>query len=67
MPHCTNVFGDELGIIGYRPRGADLRGSMSRIASRVDDTMIESCWSTMPRELLDTRTWDPHLGAAIVE
>lgn len=31
---------------------------MGRVASSVDNTMIESFWSTMQRELLDTRTWD---------
>ncbi len=35
----------------------------------VDNTMIESFWSTMQRELLDTRTWDSpdQLASAIFE
>jgi hypothetical protein len=39
---------------------------MGRVASSVDNTMIESFWSTMQRELLDTRTWDTpaQLGSA---
>jgi len=42
---------------------------MGRVASSVDNTMIESFWSTMQRELLDTRTWDTpaQLGSAIFE
>jgi hypothetical protein len=28
------------------------------VASSVDDSMIELFWSTMQRELVDTRTWD---------
>ena len=31
---------------------------MGRVASSVDNTVIESFWSTMQRELLDTRTCD---------
>ena len=42
---------------------------MGRVASSVDNTMIESFWSTMQRELLDTRTWDTReqLSSAIFE
>jgi transposase InsO family protein len=42
---------------------------MGRVASSVDNTMIESFWSTMQRELLDTRSWDSteQLSAAIFE
>jgi transposase InsO family protein len=43
---------------------------MGRVASSVDNSMIESFWSTMQRELLDTRAvWDSQeqLGAAIFE
>ena len=44
-----------------RPRG--------RVASSVDNTMIESFWSTMQRELLDTQRWDTkvQLSQAIFE
>ena len=44
-----------------RPRG--------RVASSVDNTMIESFWSTMQRELLDTHRWDTkiELSQAIFE
>lgn len=41
-------------VSGHRLREAGLLGSMGRIASSVDNTMIESFWSTMQRELLDT-------------
>lgn len=43
---------------GHRLRAAGLLGSMGRVASSVDNTMVESFWSTMQRELLDTRTWE---------
>jgi hypothetical protein len=40
-----------------RLRTAGLLGSMGRVASSVDNTMIESLSSTMQRELLDRRPW----------
>jgi putative transposase len=42
---------------------------MGRVASSVDNTMIESFWSTMLRELLDTARWEtkPQLSQAIFE
>ena len=43
-------------VFGHRLRDAGLLGSMGRVASSVDNSMIESFWSTMQRELLDTRT-----------
>ena len=54
---------------GHRLRAAGLLGSMGRVASSVDNTMVESFWSTMQRELLDTRTWasTEQLSAAIFE
>jgi transposase InsO family protein len=56
-------------VFGRRLREAGLLGSMGRVASSVDNTLIESFWSTMQRELLDTRTWDTpaQLSAAIFE
>ena len=62
-PQCTSW------VLGHRLRQAKLLGSMGRVASSVDDTMIESFWSTMKRELLDTRTWDTpdQLASAIFE
>jgi putative transposase len=56
-------------VFGHRLRAAGLLGSMGRVASSVDNTMIESFWSTMQRELLDTRTWDTQaqLASAIFE
>ena len=54
---------------GYRLREAGLLGSMGRVASSVDNSMIESFWSTMQRELLDTRRWTSkdQLASAIFE
>jgi putative transposase len=42
---------------------------MGRVASSVDNTMIESFWSTMQRELLDQSRWNSpeQLGSAIFE
>ena len=57
-------------VFGHRLRDAGLLGSMGRVASSVDNSMIESFWSTMQRELLDTRTvWDTpeQLGTAVFE
>jgi transposase InsO family protein len=56
-------------VFGHRLRDAGLLGSMGRVASSVDNTMIESFWSTMQRELLDTRRWDSQeqLTSAIFE
>jgi putative transposase len=56
-------------VFGHRLRSAGLLGSMGRVASSVDNTMIESFWSTMQRELLDQHTWDTQgeLAGAIFE
>ena len=56
-------------VFGHRLREAGLLGSMGRVASSVDNTMIESFWSTMQRELLDTRQWATRteLASAIFE
>ncbi|WP_372430443.1 integrase core domain-containing protein [Janibacter melonis] len=42
---------------------------MGRVASSVDNALIESFWSTMQRELLDRRHWTSRvdLAAAIFE
>ena len=44
-------------LFGQRLRQAGLLGSMGRVASSVDNAVIESFWSTMQRELLDRSTW----------
>ena len=56
-------------VFGHRLREAGLLGSMGRIASSIDNALIESFWSTMQRELLDRRDWDSlaELAAAIFE
>jgi putative transposase len=56
-------------IFGHRLRTAGLLGSMGRVASSVDNGMIESFWSTMQRELLDRQNWATRteLGSAIFE
>lgn len=56
-------------IFGHRLREAGLLGSMGRVASSVDNALIESFWSTMQRELLDRRDWDTRaeLASAIFE
>ncbi|WP_194241563.1 IS3 family transposase [Galbitalea soli] len=44
-------------LFGQRLRQAGLLGSMGRVASSVDNALIESFWSTMQRELLDRSNW----------
>jgi len=44
-------------LFGHRLRAAGLLGSMGRVASSVDNALVESFWSTMQRELLDRRRW----------
>jgi transposase InsO family protein len=54
---------------GHRLREAGLLGSMGRVASSVDNSMIESFWSTLQRELLDRQRWTTktQLASAIFE
>ena len=42
---------------------------MGRVASSVDNALIESFWSTMQRELLDRTVWDSRaqLASAMFE
>jgi putative transposase len=56
-------------IFGHRLREAGLLGSMGRVASSVNNSMIESFRSTMQRELLDRRQWTTRaeLASAIFE
>ena len=56
-------------IFGHRLPAAGLLGSMGRVASSVDNGLMESFWSTMQRELLDRRRWVTRaaLGSAIFE
>lgn len=56
-------------LFGHRLRQAGLCGSMGRVASSVDNALIESFWSTMQRELLDRTVWDSRaqLASAIFE
>jgi putative transposase len=56
-------------LFGHRLRTAGLLGSMGRVASSVDNALIESFWSTMQRELLDRRSWTTRteLASAIFE
>ncbi|MEO2133468.1 IS3 family transposase [Microbacterium sp.] len=44
-------------LFEHRLRQAGLLGSMGRVASSVDNALIESFWSTMQRELLDRTAW----------
>jgi len=56
-------------IFGHRLRQAGLLGSMGRVASSVDNALIESFWSTMQRERLDRTIWDSRaqLASAMFE
>jgi putative transposase len=51
-------------VFGHRLREAGLLGSMGKVASSVDNALIESFWSTMQRELLDRHDWDSQSGLA---
>ncbi len=73
-PPGTIVHSDRGGqyvswVFGQRLRAAGLLGSMGRVASSVDNGLIESFFSTLQRELLDTRRWPDRtaLAAAIFE
>jgi transposase InsO family protein len=54
---------------GHRLRTAGLLGSMGRVASAVDNSMMESFFGTLQRELLDRRSWTTRaeLASAIFE
>jgi len=56
-------------VFGHRLRAAGLLGSMGRVASSVDNALIESFWFTMQRELLDRQHWNSRieLASAIFE
>jgi len=56
-------------LFGHRLRQAGLLGSMGRVASSVDNALVESFWSTMQRELLDRQSWASRveLAAAIFD
>lgn len=56
-------------VFGHRLRQAGLLGSMGRVASSVDNALIESFWSTMQRELLDRHDWETRteLASAMFE
>jgi len=51
-------------LFGHRLREAGLLGSMGRVASSVDNALVESFWSSMQRELLDRRTWTSQVELA---
>ena len=53
-------------ILGHRLRAAGLLGSMGRVASSVDNTLIESFWSTTQRELLNRQHWNSGIELASV-
>lgn len=56
-------------VFGHNLRKSGLLGSMGKVASSVDNALIESFWSIMQRELLDRRAWDTRteLATAIFE
>jgi putative transposase len=56
-------------LFGHRLREAGLLGSMGKVASSVDNGLMESFWSTMQRELLDRHDWETQaeLGSAVFE
>lgn len=67
--HSDRGFQYTSWVFGYRLGQAGLLGSMGRVASSVDNGLMESFWSTMQRELLDQRAWQSRdeLGQATFE
>jgi len=51
-------------IFGHRLRQAGLLGSMGKVASSVDNALIESFWSSMQAELLDRQSWTSRVQLA---
>jgi putative transposase len=51
-------------IFGHRRRQAGLLGSMGKVASSVDNALIESFWSSMQSELLDRQSWTSQVELA---
>jgi putative transposase len=51
-------------IFGHRLRQAGLLGSMGKVASSVDNALIESFWSSMQSELLDRQPWNGRVELA---
>ncbi|PKN83108.1 MAG: hypothetical protein CVU47_00435 [Chloroflexi bacterium HGW-Chloroflexi-9] len=74
-PRSTIVHSDRgtqytAWAFGQRLRAAGLLGSMGRVASAVDNSMMESFWATMQQELLNRRRYwasRAELAAAIFE
>jgi len=56
-------------VFSHCLRQAGWLGSVGRVASSVDNALIESFWSTMQRQLLDRRLWHTRteLASAIFE
>ena len=51
-------------IFGHRLREAGLLGSMGKVASSVDNALIESFWSSTQAELLDRQSWTSRVQLA---
>jgi transposase InsO family protein len=51
-------------IFGHRLREAGLLGSIGKVASSVDNALIESFWSSMQAELLDRQSWTSRVQLA---
>ena len=51
-------------VFGHRLSAAGLLGSMGRVASSVDNALIESFWSTMQCGLLDRQHWNTRVKLA---
>jgi hypothetical protein len=51
-------------IFGHRLRQAGLLGLIGKVASSVDNALIESFWSSMQAELLDRQSWTSRVQLA---
>ena len=67
--HCDRGSQYTSWAFGHRLRTAGLLGSMGRVASAVDNSMMESFFGTLQLELLDRRSWTirAELAPAIFE
>ena len=54
--HADRGTGYTSWLFGHSLRAAGLLGSMGRVASSVDNALVELFWSTMQRELLERRS-----------
>lgn len=65
-PSCVRTAepNTRLGFSGTGYAKPGLLGAMGKVASSVEDALMESFWSTVQRELLDRCNWDTRTEGA---